>query len=211
MSPEQASPGRGRFPGFDVLGQQRHWDPQTRGVVLARLAPPRPFRFFADGNAETAVALIGRLVDVDESLARTLCSAIDDRLADNETDGWHFDDMPTDHDAWTRSLQALDEESRERSGRSFAENGREDQEAALEEIRTGSPDQWHGINRGRLWDLWMRYACTAYWAHPAAWNEMGWPGPAYPRGYKNLGMDRREPFEVTDVQPTADPVRDDRP
>ncbi len=58
----------------------------------------------------------------------------------------------------------------------------------------------------RVWSLWTRYACTAFYAHPWAWNEMGFPGPAYPRGYKNTGVDAREPFEVLDHRP-IDPTR----
>jgi hypothetical protein len=58
-----------------------------------------------------------------------------------------------------------------------------------------------------VWSLWTRYACTAFYSHPAAWNEIGFAGPAYPRGYKNTGVDRREPFEVRDAQPGDDPVR----
>ena len=38
---------------------------------------------------------------------------------------------------------------------------------------------------------------------------MGFPGPAYPRGYKNLGVGRLEPFEVADRRPAEDPVGDD--
>ncbi len=38
---------------------------------------------------------------------------------------------------------------------------------------------------------------------------MGFPGPAYPRGYKNMGTGKREPFEVADTQPADDPVRED--
>ncbi|HLI25128.1 MAG TPA: hypothetical protein VKU91_09240, partial [Acidimicrobiales bacterium] len=34
--------------------------------------------------------------------------------------------------------------------------------------------------------------------HPWAWNEMGFGGPAYPRGYKALGIDQRERWEVAD-------------
>jgi hypothetical protein len=51
----------------------------------------------------------------------------------------------------------------------------------------------------------MRYACTAFYSHPWAWNEIGFGGPAYPRGYKNLGLDRREPWEVSE-RDAADPV-----
>ncbi len=38
-------------------------------------------------------------------------------------------------------------------------------------------------------------------ASRSAWQEIGFPGPAYPRGYKNIGIDRREPFEVRDAHP----------
>src|SRR6266536_1451571 len=55
-------------------------------------------------------------------------------------------------------------------------------------------------------DGW-RYACTAFYSHPLAWNEIGFPGPAYPRGYKNPGVDALEPFEVRDALPGLDPVR----
>jgi hypothetical protein len=53
--------------------------------------------------------------------------------------------------------------------------------------------------------MWIRYACVAYYSHPSAWNEIGFGGPAYPRGYKNLGLDRREPWEVREVD-DRDPV-----
>ncbi len=44
---------------------------------------------------------------------------------------------------------------------------------------------------------------------PVGLDEIGFPGPAYPRGYKNPGIDAREPFEVRDVKPSEDPVRGD--
>jgi hypothetical protein len=56
-----------------------------------------------------------------------------------------------------------------------------------------------------VWSLWTRYACTAFYAHPYAWNEIGFGGPAYPRGYKNLGIDRREPWERPE-RDARDPV-----
>ena len=67
--------------------------------------------------------------------------------------------------------------------------------------------EWHGLNAAHVWSLWTRYACTAFYAHPAAWNEIGFPGPAYPRGYKNPGVGEREPFEVADARPSKDPAR----
>ena len=66
-------------------------------------------------------------------------------------------------------------------------------------------DEWHGFNAEHLWSLWTRYACTAFYSHPWAWNEMGFGGPAYPRGYKNMGIDRREEWERPEID-AEDPV-----
>ena len=46
-----------------------------------------------------------------------------------------------------------------------------------------------------------------FYSHPAVWNEIGFGGPAYPRGYKALGIDKREPYEVEDARPHDDPLR----
>jgi hypothetical protein len=51
----------------------------------------------------------------------------------------------------------------------------------------------------------MRYACSAFYAHPWAWNEIGFGGPAYPRGYKYLALGAREPWEVEE-RDAKDPV-----
>jgi hypothetical protein len=56
-----------------------------------------------------------------------------------------------------------------------------------------------------VFSLWLRYACSAFYSHPWAFNEIGYGGPAYPRGYKNLGLDRRENWEVAE-RDAKDPV-----
>jgi len=44
----------------------------------------------------------------------------------------------------------------------------------------------------------MRDICEAFYAHPWARNEIGFGGPAYPRGYSAFGnpeLGEREPWE----------------
>ena len=83
----------------------------------------------------------------------------------------------------------------------------EDHRDVIQAVQDLGAKEWHGLNAAHVWSLWTRYACTAFYAHPSAWNEIGFPGPAYPRGYKNPGVDAREPFEVADVRPSSDPVQ----
>jgi Gluconate 2-dehydrogenase subunit 3 len=197
-----------RFPGFDVLDQAGHWDPVTAGVVLARVGRPPDLRFFTPAEEAAATALCDRLLgqDADGGPKVELVPQIDARLAELETDGWRYTDMPEDGQAWRDSLRFLDEDSRAACSAELALLSLPDQRTVIQAVQDLGAKDWHGLNAAHVWSLWTRYACTAFYAHPSAWNEIGFPGPAYPRGYKNPGVDAREPFEVADTHPARDPV-----
>jgi hypothetical protein len=198
-----------RFAGFDVLDQAGHWDPVTAGVVLARVGRPPDIRFFTPDEEAAATALCDRLLgqDQDGEPKVEVVPQIDARLAEQETDGWRYADMPEDGQAWRDSLRFLDEDSQAACSRELAGASLDDQRAVIQAVQDLGAKEWHGLNAAHVWSLWTRYACTAFYAHPSAWNEIGFPGPAYPRGYKNPGVDAREPFEVADAHPSSDPVR----
>jgi hypothetical protein len=198
----------GRFPGFDVLGQAGHWDPVTAELITARTGPPPRPRFFTEAEQASAAVLLDQLTgQCDEPAGVPVLEMVDARLAAGETDGWRYADMPEDGQAWRDTLGYLDKDAHDRCGTSFAAAPRHDQAAIIQAVQDAS--EWHGLSAPRVWSLWTRYACTALYSHPHAWSEMGFPGPAYPRGYKNAGVGKREPFEVGDARPAEDPVGDD--
>ena len=207
---DAARPRTDRFPGFDAQGQADHWDAVTTGVVLSRLGMPPDIRFFTPSEEAVGLALCDRLLDQDGEDRIPVLNMIDARLAEQETDGWRYEDMPHDGDAWRDSLAALDEDATDRFGAGFADCSAEQQGALVQAVQDLGTDAWHGLCAKHVWSLWTRYACTAFYSHPSAWNEIGFPGPAYPRGYKNIGVDRREPFEVRDAHPDDDPERSAR-
>ncbi len=198
---------RGRFPGFDVLDQVDTWDDVTAGVVLARLAVPGITSFFTPAEAGVAGAMLDLLLAQDDDPRIPVLALVDDRLARDETDGWHYDDMPHDGQAWRQTLAALDGDARSRHGRSYAALPRADQARLLQDVQdlADAGDTWHGWLATHVWSVWSRYACTAFYSHPWAWNEMGFSGPAYPRGYLNPGINAREHYEVADHR-DDDPV-----
>lgn len=186
-------------PGTRVVDRAGTWDTATAGVVLARLGPvPQPpLSFFTPAEEAAAEAL------VDHLLARSpgdrsvpVLPVIDARLSRRQGDGWRYADVPEDDETWRRSLAALDEDARLRhDGRTFAELGYGDRDRLLRHLRQLGGRDWYGMPAGHVWGLWTRYACDAYYAHPYAWDEIGFGGPAYPRGYLRLGRGRREPWE----------------
>jgi hypothetical protein len=206
-SPDQRAvtpQGRGRYPGFDVLAQVDSWDDVTAGAVLARLSHPTGLSFFTVAEVAVAAPLLDLLLAQDAEPRVPVLELIDERLAVGETDGWHYDAMPEDGDAWRQTLACLDEDARTRFGCGFAELPPEDQATLVQAVQDTDGD-WRGLTSWHVWSLWTRYACTAFYSHPWAWNEIGFPGPAYPRGYLNLGVDAREKWEQRDAEPT-DPV-----
>ncbi len=184
-----------RFPGFDVTAQSPTWDETTKAVVIGRLATIPPIRFFTSQEEPTARALVDRLLAQDDDPKIPVLEMIDQRLVEQLGDGYRYEDLPEDPDAWRRSVHGFDSDARGSSGKPFWKLERGAQQDAIEEVRL-TKGVWHGMPAPRLFSLWMRYVCSAFYSHPWAWNEIGFGGPAYPRGYKNLGLDRREPWEV---------------
>ncbi|MDQ0756411.1 gluconate 2-dehydrogenase subunit 3 family protein [Arthrobacter sp. B3I4] len=207
--PLEDADGGGRYPGFSALAQAKHWDRATAAVVQSRLGLPPDVRFFSPAEEAAARALFDLLLDQHAEPRVPVVNLVDARLAEEETDGWHYDNMPRDGEAWRASLAGLDQEARVREGCAFALLSRDGQARLLQDICDLDRELWQGMPADRVWGLWTRYACTAFYSHPLAWDEIGFAGPAYPRGYKNLGVDRLEPFEVRDVRPGADPTHGD--
>ncbi len=211
VTPRPTEPWSGRFPGFNVLDQSSHWDPVTAGVVLDRVGMAPDIRFFTPSEQAIATALCDQLLaqsdDAGPESRVAVVNLVDARLAEQQTDGWHYHDMPTDSQAWRDTLAGLDADASDRFHTGFVACSMPQQASVIQAVQDCGSGRWHNLNAKHVWSLWTRYACTAFYSHPSAWNEMGFPGPAYPRGYKNPGVDKLEPFEVRDAKPADDPLR----
>jgi hypothetical protein len=168
---------------------------------------PADLRFFTPAEEAVACALTDTLLGQHEDQRIPVVRMIDSRLADGQGDGWHHVDMPPDDQAWRDSLAGLDADARDAFQAGFASCSQEDRDATLRAVQRAT-GTWHGMPPHSVWSLWTRYADTAFYSHPWAWDEIGFGGPAYPRGYKNLGIDAREPWEVRDSRPGLDPLRE---
>ncbi len=169
---------------------------RSRRVVLSRAGTPPGIRFFTPAEEATASALCDRLLGQDRGPKVEVVPQIDARLAEQETDGWRYADMPEDGQAWRDSLRSLDEDSQAACSREFARAPAEDQRAVIQAVQDLGAKDWHGLNAAHVWSLWTRYACTAFYAHPSAWNEIGFPGPAYPRGSRTRAWTPASPSRL---------------
>lgn len=203
---------RERYPGYDVL-VKRHtpsWDETTRRVIDKRLALPREPRFLGKEEFATLAAIAARIVPQPAGRAPIPVAAlVDHKLHENAGDGYRHAGLPPLRAAWREGLRALDREARDAYGRPFHRLGATDQDALLKEAqegRLGGP-AWGGM----ACDLFFKYRllrdiALAYYAHPTAWNEIGFGGPASPRGYVRMDFNRRDPWEAAEAHGGDDDI-----
>lgn len=199
--PPRTQPGY--YAGFETLSQQSFWDEATRKVVLARVEQVPPIRYFSPQETHLMQAICDRLLpqdDRDEAHKIPLVNYIDDRLYHKRIDGYRFEDMPDDHEAHRLGLQAIEVIAQHMFTHSFVKLGPFEQDQVLKTIHDCKPpaghEIWQKMPVKRYWMLLMQDAIEAYYAHPYAWDEVGFGGPAYPRGYMRLQGGKPEPWEV---------------
>ncbi len=198
---------RNRYPDADILGQRGHWDDATRDVVLDRVHNVPPFRFFSEQQRATLEALCARVIpQVDRPPERRVPLApwIDARCHNRAIDGFRFDDMPPNETAWIWGLDGLDETAGALFGEKFAALPGAKQDEVLRAIAQGEPpgETWRKMPAHRWWVfIAVRQISGIYFAHPYAWDEIGFGGPAYPRGYASLNFGAPEPWEAREAPP----------
>jgi hypothetical protein len=198
---------RTRYPGYNVLDKYDtvSWNDATRRAIDKRLRDVPPRRFFTEDEWRTVWAICDRIVPQDSGPLSPvpIPAFIDAKMHANDTDGAQDADMPSMQECWKQGLRAIDDESRLRFGARFRELNAGRQETVLALVQQGdvrSP-HWEGMAATKFFKSRLLHdIVTYYYGHPAGWNEIGFGGPASPRGYVRLGFNRRDPWEAEEVR-----------
>lgn len=194
---------RSPYAGYDVLEKSgsASWNDRTRDVVRRRLGQVPPRRFLAEREWRTLEAICDRVVPQPERDARSrvpIAPWIDAMLETGASPGHRFEDMPPMREAWRLGLRSIDDECVARCGRSFADVAPEAQDEVLRAVQRADVRAAWEMPPERFFASVLVPAIVAeYYAHPAAWSEIGFGGPASPRGYVRLGTNRRDPWEAS--------------
>lgn len=215
--PPAGGGGRTAYPGYDVMAPDkwRHdWDPKTRQLVLDRLRHVPARSFFSAEAFATLEAVCQRLLPQDDrpaGLCIPIAPFIDQRLASGDGDGYRYEDMPWDDAAYRLGLAGIDQTSRALFGEvAFTSLEAQAQDQVLAAIEDGEPpgDVWRQLPAGRFFRRLIQDVIAVYYAHPAAWNEIGFQGPASPRGHIRLALGKRDPWEAEERAPLPPEARE---
>jgi Gluconate 2-dehydrogenase subunit 3 len=188
---------RGRYPDYNVLDEVEHWDEATRRVVLGRIENVPEIRFFTSEEAAALGAFLDLLLAQDGEPKIPVLNMVDAKLFARELDGFRYADMPDDPETWRRVAAGLDAAAVQHGSIEFAGASAEVQRRVVDAFAKGElrGRVWDELPPARAWKVVTRGALSAFYSHPWAWNEIGFGGPAYPRGYARMGVGQRESWE----------------
>ncbi|MFC5862351.1 gluconate 2-dehydrogenase subunit 3 family protein [Acidicapsa dinghuensis] len=199
--PPRSQPGY--YPGFSTLSQGAFWDTATRAVVDKRVKHPPEPKFFAAEAWTFWTTVFAHLIPQTDRIPERqipIVATLDHRLANDQTAGYRYETMPPDRVVYEIGIEAIDREAQHRYRGKFLVLPYLEQDLVLKAIHDGKPEAaqeiWKHMSVHRFWQMIMGDAIDAYYAHPWAWDEIGFGGPAYPRAYTRLERGEPEPWEV---------------
>jgi hypothetical protein len=209
--PPRAQPGY--YPDWHALDQQAFWDAATRDVVRDRVDHVPPIRFFrVPGELAFARAVFDRLLpqdDRDPEHRISIVNYVDEILYERRIPGYRFVHMPPDQEVYRLGFQGIEAIARHLYQRGFVELDSLAQDHVLKTLHDTNPpagqEIWQQLSVRHFWLLLLDHAIEAYYAHPYAWDEIGFGGPAYPRGYMRLLRGEPEPWESAERRYAWDP------
>ncbi len=185
---------------------------RTRALLLDRAQPDDPA---AQPRAVSAAQLAVLRAVMDRTVPQPgpgridLAARIDRQLAAGRGDGWRFDILPPDADAFRAALDTLQAAALARHGAGFAQLDAAQQDAMLDAAAAG--EMPGGALDPAQMQRWFEdaraEAVRAYVAHPATLSAMGYSGIGYggdgePKsGFRTVGVGEAEPWEPAPAGP----------
>jgi len=182
-----------------------HVSDATRAALRSRLDAPAAYapQFLAPETYALLEAVAGRLLPQPDRPAApiALAPAVDQRLAEGRADGWRYDALPPDREAYRLGLGGIQEIAQALFQTDFTALPPAGQDAVLQALADGRPPgtAWQTLDAGRFFEELLAELTATYYAHPLAQEEIGYVGMADLPAWSKIGLNEREVREPGEV------------
>ncbi len=188
------------YPTYDVMNERDQWDGHTQSIVASRLVRDRQYSFLTTVEAEILRAWCSLLMNDDRGeVIQYVLSHIDKTLSQSIGEGQRKSGVPKAQVLVREGLKAIQEAARMSDSQAFFHLEEAKQKQLMGAISEGSwphTELWEGIPQKELFQKLMTMTVEAYYSHPTIWSEIGYGGPAYPRGYVRGQIGQLDPWEA---------------
>jgi hypothetical protein len=190
-----------RYPSYNVMNEQQEWDDHTRKILNSRLQTSGDHTYLTVVEAEMLRAWCSLLMDDDRpEIIQFVLDHIDQSLTSGE-ESQRKPGIPPAQVLVRQGLKALETACESIHTELFFHLKEEQKKQVMEEISQGEavPHQvWRDVPQQVFFQKLLTLSIEAYYSHPEIWSEIGFGGPAYPRGY--VRMDQLDPWEAKEEQ-----------
>lgn len=178
-----------------------HVSEATRAAVQARLDAPAAYvpQFLAPETYALLEAVAACLFPQPDRPEQPipLAPAVDQRLAAGKSDGWRYDALPPDREAYRLGLGGIQEIAQVLFHADFTALPPAQQHAVLQALAAGTPPgtAWDTLDAGRFFEEMLAELTETYYAHPLAQEEIGYVGLADLPGWSKIGLNEKEDRE----------------
>ncbi|GAA4050939.1 hypothetical protein GCM10022409_42110 [Hymenobacter glaciei] len=178
-----------------------HVSEATRASLQARLDAPVAYvpQFLAPETYALLEAVAARLFPQPDRPEQPipLAPAVDQRLAEGRADGWRYDALPPDREAYRLGLGGIQEIAQGLFQTDFTALHAGQQDAVLQALASSTPPGaiWATLDAGRFFEEMLAELTETYYAHPLAQEEIGYVGMADLPAWTKIGLNEKEDRE----------------
>lgn len=173
---------------------------ETRSVLKERLEREEKKEpvFFDNETFITLRAVCNRLIpQPDSENLVDLAGCLDSILAEDKGNGWRYNDMPPDTEAYKGGLHGIEETSKIMFGAAFKLLDLAEQDKVLSSIQNKSAagKTWEIIPANLFFEELLAQLAELYYSHPKAKEEIGEVSMADAKGWQKIGLNELEAHE----------------
>ena len=188
------------YPDFDVLASEKEWDSNTKEIVKKRLGPFPENKFFNSKEA-TFISIIAQHIAYDgrEDITAWIVHHLDTKLYSGIGEDQRKFGIPPAKDLIRNGLKALDRGAQLLYKKDFGSIQKNEQYNLILDLAKGTAPkvpEWSKAPQKEFFKKLASMIISAYYSHPDIWSEIGYAGPAYPRGYIRVELEITDPWEA---------------
>ncbi|MDJ0367523.1 gluconate 2-dehydrogenase subunit 3 family protein [Hymenobacter sp. H14-R3] len=178
-----------------------HVSAATRAALTQRLAETGAAytpQFLAPETFRLLEAVAARLFPQPERpVPIPLAPSVDQRLAEGRADGWRYDALPPDREAYRLGLGGIQEIAQALFQADFEQLETGQQDDVIKALASGTPPGavWQELPADRFFEEMLAEITEIYYAHPWAQDEIGYTGYADLPAWTKIGLNEKEPRE----------------
>lgn len=190
------------YPDFNVMNEEEHWDPHTQKIVGKRIETQSfyPFKYLTKQESNTLAGLCSILVDDERHpVIAFVVHHFDSMLKSNIGESQRKIGIPQQSFLIRDGLALLNQVCIQLYGSSFDALKKETKKEIVNDWMQGNPilqSEQNSIPVKKFMKKISSEATAAYYSHPTIWSEIGYAGPAYPRGYVRTEKGLTDPWEA---------------